>query len=816
MKREWSFGVLSILLLAVSLHPGYTELRTSRNALVPESVVTLAQATVEVEGDILIMEGASIRATFDLPSLGNLISVKNTLTGQSLEFLGEPSQPFWKITLMERVLKQADDSTSFEYTIDSVGATFAYSIPMAIGMMNATLRLQIDDPHPGLNFNINVVCLESHPGITNVYLPYIEDLAGWGGFGNEEIAIPEREGWLITNAIESILNDGFGRDYPGTLSMQFLVLSAPDRGGFVVSAFDSKSRHKRIGLYEDHWDTKTIRMDWRHFSDNMKYEKGNNFTMDYWIVLDAYEGQSWAEGASIYRDWAVNQWYVEKGPVSGREDVPQWLKDIDYIWKGSSYATDHGTGDIIMEGTPVDRMGDLARVLVSKGLSNNCLIEWWGWNRDGFDRGYPEYFPARDGNETLRNGISDAQSESFHVMLYFNGRLVDRGTETYNDNIQYLTGYRDSIYHETYNPYFTAAIADPSSQWWQDLMSSLCLAAVDDFNVDVVYLDQISVASPKFDYRNVTTHPPGGGFWWQMAQNQLLFRIQDEIRAKNSDAALSSENVLETYLRNIDIFWAYQTSYEFAGWFPEGVAIPLFSYVYHKYALISGRPDIAPETLTSFVWATSEELKNGYVPGASSLSLLSGNWISSQSYAVLKAAYETRKIGDYRFFRDGDLLMPVEWDDNPDITISDWETSITVPQGAIQGYLSSDGDVAFLFANRGGTSLQYNGCLTEILECSGVDLQYSDSLLLYENGVNKGVVTPTADNITIDVPRYGFTVLWMNADGFTETSPTGTAPSIPTGTGPPVPIEIIVGVVFVALTLSFIVFIAIRKARIEP
>ncbi|MHA1938996.1 MAG: DUF6259 domain-containing protein, partial [Candidatus Thorarchaeota archaeon] len=363
------------------------------------------------------------------------------------------------------------------------------------------------------------------------------------------------------------------------------------------------------------------------------------------------------------------------------------------------------------------------------------------------------------------------------------------------------------IYHETYNPYFTAAIADPSSQWWQDLMSSLCLAAVDDFNVDVIYLDQISVASPKFDYRNVTTHPPGTGSWWQEAQNQLLFRIQDEIGAITPDAALSCENVLETYLRNIDIFWAYQTSYEFAGWFPDGVAIPMFSYVYHKYALISGRPDVAPETLTSFVWATSEVLKNGYVPGASSLSLLSGSWISLQSYAILKAAYETRMIGDYKFFRDGDLLLPVEWDGNPDITISDWETSITVPQGAIQGYLSSDGDVAFLFANRGDTSLQYTGSLTDLLEQAGVNLQYTDSMMCYENGVNNGIITSTADSITIDVPRYGFVVLWMNADGFTEIFSIDTTPPIPT--------EIIVILVFTALTLSFIALIAIREARNE-
>ncbi|MFX1272864.1 MAG: DUF6259 domain-containing protein, partial [Promethearchaeota archaeon] len=719
----------------------------------------------------------------------------------------EPSQPFWKIILMEWEEKLAEDSTSFEYMIDSVGATFVYSMPMAIGMMNATLRLQIDDPYPGLNFKINVDCLDSHPGIRQVYLPYIGGIAGWGGSGNEEVAIPEREGWLITDAIKSIRNQGFSEAYPGTLSMQFLVLSAPDRGGFVVSAFDSKSRHKGIGLAADHWDMQTIRMDWWHFSDNMKYERGNNFTMDYWMVLNAYEGHSWAEGASIYRDWALNQWYVEKGPVSGREDMPQWLKDIHYIWKGSSYATDHSSGNIIREGRAVDRMGDLARVLVSKGLSNNCLIEWWGWNRDGFDRGYPEYFPARDGNETLRIGISDAQSESFHVMLYFNGRLVDSETDTYNNHMQYLTGFRDSIYHETYNPYFTAAVADPSSQWWQDLMSSLCLAAVNDFNVDVVYLDQISVASPKFDYRNVTTHPPGSGSWWQTAQNQLLFRIQDEIGTINADAALSSENVLETYLRNIDIFWAYQTSYELAGWFPEGVAIPLFSYVYHKYTLISGRPDVVPESLSSFVWATSEVLKNGYVPGASSLSLLSGNEIGSQSYAVLKAAYETRMIGDYKFFRDGDLLLPIEWDGSPDITISDWETTITVPQGIIQGYTSADGDVAFLFANRGGTSLQYTGSLTEMLERSGLNLQYADSMLLYEDGVNKGVVNPTGDSITIDVARYGFTVLWMSAQGFTDISPTGSTP--------PIPVEIVTYLFIAALTLSFITFLAIRRVRNE-
>lgn len=725
--------------------------------------ITKDRPAIKLENNLVTLETQKILITFDLSTYGSLVRIKNHLTNQEFQFQNL-NHPFWTIDLLDYLQIEPTNPETFDYEINESTMIFRYQLAYASELIDVILTIQIDRPHLGINLKLETSGLSNLPGIRGIYLPMIHDVTQWAlTKGDEQIAIPEREGWLITDAINTINSRSFVRSYPGTLSMQFLVLSEPEVGGFVISALDMNSRHKEITLHSG------VDLNWYHYSDNMVFNGGNNFTMDYWVVIDAYQGKSWAAGAELYKKWAMEQWYIQKGIINERKDIPAWLKTIDYVWKGSSYAT-NPEGRIVLEGETVDKMGKFPPHLKQKGLSTNFLLEWVGWGRDGFDRGYPEYFPARDGDQKLKQGIDDVHQASTKVMLYFNGRLVDVTTDTYTNNTAYLTSYFDNIYTESYSSHFTAAVADPSSAWWQELVKNFTVTAIKDYNVDIVYLDQISVAPPMFDYRDVPSHPPGSGSWWQKAENQLLNNTRTAIQLINPNTGLGSENVLETYLNNVDLFWSYQTSYDMTDWFPQGRAIPLFSFIYHPYTIISGRPDINPVDFELYFWATSESLKNGYIPGAATLQSPSRFSIRNQAYSALKAAYLTRKIGNYQFFRDGELLYPVEWIQGPEVTIRGYEKYLNVPQGIIQGYKSRKSDeYAILFANRGSTDLTWNGNLSTLLVDSGADplsVKSLQEILFYTNGVEETLSAfPTAP-ISLKIPAYSFVVLVMKTTPF--------------------------------------------------
>ena len=733
-------AILSIIFIlsSVFMNPAYSILQSRQNDKSIFSEKKLFTSQITIEGGTLILNSSTIEMKIEFDSGSYISSIRNSLTSKEIKLELENYYSFWNFMLLDGRSFNANSASSYDCSIiSSTKAEIEYQVLVDSEYMQVVITFQVDEPHPGVNFKMEIIASENHPSIANATLPIIAGIKGWGDNpGSEQVAIPELSGYLIENAVENILEYSFYSEYPGLMSMQFMVLLETNVGGFVISTLDARSRHKCFAIENDGTDRDLIHLVILHSADNMRFEKSNNFTMDYWAVIQGYKGNSWGEGAELYKNWAVNQWYVEKGPVITRTDIPTWLKELDYDWRGNSYSTDWGTGEIELVGTTVDKMGDLFDYLTSYGLSSNMLIDWWGWSRDGFDKGLPEYYPPRDGEEALLYGINDAQNKSAKVELYFNGRLVDINTDTFTNYSQYLTGYYDDIYLETYGIPLTAAVADPSSTWWQDLMLNLTKRAVEYYGVNGVYFDQIASSQPMFDYRNVTSHPPGGGSWWQEAVNALLFRVRQELRVINESVIMSSENILETNLRYLDTSYIFQLNKDFTE--PEfasfGKTIPLFSFVYLKYFLQSGQSDISPDSKFAFIWAISEMLLRGYNLGG--IGVPNIGFTDPNPNSIVSKAYKMRKVDNYSFFRDGELLYPYNWKGVPNISLRNGYVVAEVPAGAIQGYKNNQGDIAILVVNRGTASLEWNGNFKEILEESGITIpeHAKADVTIYKNG----------------------------------------------------------------------------------
>jgi len=133
-------------------------------------------------------------------------------------------------------------------------------------------------------------------------------------------------------------------------------------------------------------------------------------------VIAPYSGD-WHQTSNLYRAW-VNTWWKHR-------EEPQWVKEM----KGwQRIIMKHQYGEILFPytdlGTRVKTVGE------SVGL-NTTLVH--GWHNGGHDNDYPNYLAdlTQGGDDVIKKQIADFQKDGGAVLMYFNGRLIDKASEFY-------------------------------------------------------------------------------------------------------------------------------------------------------------------------------------------------------------------------------------------------------------------------------------------------------------------------------------------------------------------------------------------------
>lgn len=204
------------------------------------------------------------------------------------------------------------------------------------------------------------------------------------------------------------------------------------------------------------------------------------------FVISPYTGQ-WHVASRKYRSWA-NTWFKQA-------EQPEWVKRM----KGwQRIILKHQYGEIHYK---YNQLGEIMDDGKTAGIDTLLLF---GWHRDGMDNYYPEYYydDAQGGKAELAKNIKQCQNEGGKVILYFNGRLIDKATEFYKN-----TGHDISIKDidgnellENYKfggsgtglrlfGYKTFATACPSSNEWLDELKKMADQAI-ELGVDGVFFDQ--------------------------------------------------------------------------------------------------------------------------------------------------------------------------------------------------------------------------------------------------------------------------------------------------------------------------------------
>ncbi len=198
-------------------------------------------------------------------------------------------------------------------------------------------------------------------------------------------------------------------------------------------------------------------------------------------------------GAAIYRKWA-DTWFVPPAVPAHIRNSQGWQRII----------MKHQYGEYFF------RYHDLEKACEDGKKAGLDTLFLFGWTGEGMDAGYPSYTPdaKQGGKEALRESIRNVRGKGGHVILYYNGQLIDADSDFYKTG----AGQRISIKREDgteHREYYnfsntgsfcrtfinkTFVVACPSCREWIDILKEKIDFAA-EVGADSVFFDQLGLAS---------------------------------------------------------------------------------------------------------------------------------------------------------------------------------------------------------------------------------------------------------------------------------------------------------------------------------
>ena len=255
------------------------------------------------------------------------------------------------------------------------------------------------------------------------------------------------------------------------------------------------------------------------------------------LIVTSLIADNWAAGVRKYREWA-DTWFKPVTPPAHIFSTFGWQRVIMH----------HQYGEYFF------KYSDLPKILEAGLPAGIDTIFLFGWTKEGMDAGYPEYTPdpACGGFDELRKNIQKVREMGGHVIIYFNGQLIDTASDFYRsgNGAQVSIKRADGTEHrEFYNfsntGVYTGAfgnktftVACPECREWRDILKQHIDKAY-ALGADGVFFDQLGYASyPCCD----PTHGHPVPFVGLMQSKRDLCReLYEYAKSKDPDFAIGIE-----------------------------------------------------------------------------------------------------------------------------------------------------------------------------------------------------------------------------------------------------------------------------------
>jgi hypothetical protein len=580
--------------------------------------------------------------------------------------------------------------------------------------LNVVATVKLRDSEPVIVWKIRLEDLEGKV-VRSVAYPRVGPIAPQE---IETLALPR---WIgeATRAARRLLNLTQGTaqrwawDYPGEMSMQFVTFYGKDGAGLLLSTNDTRLARKQFAAFGD--GTSSFALETVHFAA-IEREPQERYEPTYDVLLEVIDGD-WYTAAERYRRWARHQWWVTSSRVR-REQTPDWVRDTAlWIWNRGRSPGVVGPAIALQQRTTLP-----------------VSVFWHWWHGCAYDVGFPEYLPPREGAESFRAAVANAEKHGIHSIVYMNQRLWGMTTRSWTDRNAAAFAVKrpdGAIEPEVYNTFTKAPCASMciATEFWRDTYAGLAESAVRDFGVAGIYMDQACTSLGCYDPSH--GHPLGGGTYWIEGFKAL----QSDIRRRCQDTkavALAGEGCGEGWLPYLDMMLSLQVSLERYAASGEWEPLPLFNAVYHDCATQYGnysslmRPpydDLWPEEFapkeplalldrkfgTQFRLEQARSFVWGQQPTLANFRENQFEERSAETEYVLRIA--RLRLAALKYLRDGVMLRPLDivvpHAEIPMSRLSIYagqqgavqESSKRVPLVLASAWLAPDGDIGLALAN---------------------------------------------------------------------------------------------------------------------
>ena len=220
-------------------------------------------------------------------------------------------------------------------------------------------------------------------------------------------------------------------------------------------------------------------------------------------VFAFHEGD-WHWAADEYRTW-----FQGVHPPMPQTHRPKWFMESAGLM--AHYDFQYQGGGIVHRYKDIPHIYDLAQEM---GF-NHLLLS--GWNRDGFDFGFPHYDtnPNLGTEQELKDALAEVKAKGGHVAFYINSRLCNVDFEDEQENLEkFAIVNRDgSRFQEKYGAAdVTFASMCINSDWRRQLRETVRYLT-HDIGADSMYLDQLAMACSVKCYNPAHEHGEKRNTW---------------------------------------------------------------------------------------------------------------------------------------------------------------------------------------------------------------------------------------------------------------------------------------------------------------
>lgn len=613
------------------------------------------------------------------------------------------------------VTETIDSSTATQSSVEVSGSVASVRFSgLRVPGISADITVTSETNGPLTFWTMRVQNNSGHR-ITAVRFPQILAVPTIAEGRDDVLVLPAMSGALIQDPAAN-WRDGQSvtMRYPGDLSAQFIAYQ-DESAGLYLAGMDASAHPKNIAVLKQAggfrlWHEIAVAADAK--------ADGGSWQSPYPVAIGATAG-TWCNTADQYKRWAIRQPWCAK-TVNERKDIPDWWKsgpDV-HVCEVRTY-DDKRT----CNGSYYPRLLDHLRTFRQK-IDGPIVAMLAGWeNHRRWTAG--DYFPIFD-SDNAKRAIAAMREEGFRPFfflsgLYYTHRNEGRDGGEIPSAAQHVGSY--VIDEKTTGPKeYTLNESNPSGDWKRHSYQ-FCVGApstkkffegvVDQTHatgVDVLQMDQTTHGAGDACYSKSHGHAPGPGLYQTISFCELLDAMRERGKKASPDFILLHEEPHERLIPHLDGF--HVREYFEKRWYrghPGAIGIPLFSYLYHEYAIGYGG-DSAGFSKDNNRWHVRCHAMNlvaGRTPGGSI-------WSSHQSMydahpdqiAVVRNHCRLLKTRAKDFLMLGKMLHPMQLS-VPAVDVGlgvrrgdKWVTEkLPTPVILTSSWQAPDGNIGHLFVN---------------------------------------------------------------------------------------------------------------------